>query len=54
MVEFAVEGSISFSEVERNFFCGPIGRYINLVSFWIKMILCDRGLMSVENDTISD
>lgn len=39
VIEFMVEGSISFSKAERKFFRGPRGRYINLVPLWIKMLL---------------
>ena len=52
IVEFYVEAGESFTIAERKFFAGPRGRYIFLLSMWIKMFLTEKGLMSVENKTM--
>ena len=53
-MEFAVEGSVSFNEAERKFVWGPSGRYINSVPLWIKILLCEKGVASMENDIMSN
>lgn len=52
IIEFAVEGSISFNAAERKFFWGLHGRYIKLVPLWIKMLLCEKGVMSMEDEAM--
>lgn len=52
IMEFVVEGLMSFNKAERMFSRGPCGRYINFVPMWIKMLLCEKGVMSMENDTM--
>lgn len=52
IVESAVKGFVSFSIAERKLFWGPCRRYINLVPLWIKMLLCEKGVMSMENESM--
>ena len=47
-----MEGSIYCSEAERKKNCGPIGRYINFVPLWIKMLFNEKGVMLMENDNM--
>lgn len=51
-MDFMVEGSNSFSEVERKKIQRPRGKFINYVPLWIKMLLYDKGIMSIENNTM--
>lgn len=45
ITEFTIDTSISYSEVERRFFKGPRGKYLKDLKTWIKMILCEKGVM---------
>lgn len=49
-----MEGVVSSNEVVRNFFQGPRGGYIDYVPLCIKMLLVERGMMSMESDTMVD
>ena len=51
-MEFEVEGFVSFSEDERKKICGSRGRYINFVLLWIKMLLYEKRIILMENDTM--
>ena len=42
VTEFAVDPSISYSEVERRFFKGLRGKYVKYLNTWIKMLLCEK------------
>ena len=35
----------SYSEVEREFFQGPIGRYLTSLKIGIKMLACEKGIL---------
>jgi hypothetical protein len=48
IIEFAIDCTQSYSVMEREFFKGPRGRYLKLLSTWIKMSLCDKGVMKME------
>ena len=38
----------SYSEVKREFFWGPIGRYKNSLKPWIKILVCEKGILRME------
>jgi hypothetical protein len=50
ITEFAIDCTQSYSVTEREFFKGPHGRYLNTLSTWIKMLLCDKNVMKMESD----
>jgi hypothetical protein len=50
ITEFSIDCTQSYSVVEREFFKGPHGRYLKSLSTWIKMLLCDKGVMKMESD----
>jgi hypothetical protein len=50
ITEFSIECTQSYSVVEREFFKGPCGRYLKSLSTWVKMLLCDKGVMKLESD----
>ena len=45
ITEFVVDTITSYSEVERNFFQGPHGRYLSSLKTWIKMLVRDKGIL---------
>jgi len=47
IVEFAVEGSESFSVAKKGFFWGPCGSYIGSRQLWIKILDCNKGIVSL-------
>jgi hypothetical protein len=50
ITEFSIDCTQSYSVVERELFKGPHGRYLKSLSTWIKMLLCDKGVMKMEYD----
>jgi hypothetical protein len=42
IVKFAIDCTQSYSVIEMDFFRGPHGRFINSLSTWINMFLCDQ------------
>ena len=49
-MEFAIDTSTSFSEAERQFFKGPRGKFLNLFSLEVKMLLAEKGTLLLESD----
>ena len=47
ITEFAVETITSYSEAERNFFQGPLSRYLLSISRWIKMLVYEKGILQL-------
>ena len=50
VTEFAIDTSTSFSEVERHFFRGPRGNFLNSFGLRIKMLLAEKGILLFESD----
>jgi len=50
VTEFTVDQLKSYSEAERHFFKGPRGKFLNSLSLWIKMLLCDHGILMLRSD----
>jgi hypothetical protein len=50
ITEFSIDCTQSYSVVERDLFKGLRGRYLKLLSTWIKMLLCDKVTMKMESD----
>jgi hypothetical protein len=50
ITEFAVDCTQSYSVAERDFFKGPRGRFMKSLGTWIKMLLCDKCMMTMESD----
>jgi len=42
ITEFVVDTLVSYSEVERCFLKGPLGKYVKSLNTWIKMLLCEK------------
>ena len=50
VTKFAIDTNTSFSEVERQFFKGPRGKYLNSLSLKIKMLLAKKGILIIESN----
>ena len=50
VTEFVIDQVKSYSEVERHFFRGPRGKFLISLSLWIKMPLCDHGILMLRSD----
>ena len=50
VTEFAIDTQKSFSEIERHFFQGPRGKYLNSLSLRIKMLLAEKGILLLDSD----
>ena len=50
VTEFAVDQVKRYNEAERHFFKGPRGKFLNSLSLWIKMLLCDHGILMLCSD----
>jgi len=48
VTEFAVDMLKAYSEVERLFFKGYRAKYLNSLSLWIKMLLCEQGVLRLD------
>jgi hypothetical protein len=52
ITKFVVDCTQSYSVVERDFFKGFRGRFIKSLGTWIKMLLCNKGMMTMEFDCV--
>ena len=50
IIEFYVDTITSQSEAERIFFQGPRGRYLKYLRIWIKILVCEKGILRMEFD----
>ena len=41
--DFFVHQFVFYSEVERRFFKGPIGKFMSSLKLLLKMLLCEKG-----------
>lgn len=50
ITEFTVDTVKTYSEAERQFFKGYRGKFLNSLNLWIKMLLCDKGVLHLRSD----
>ena len=50
ITEFAVDTNNSFSEVEREFFNGPQGRFLLSLQLTIKQLVCEKGILKMDQE----
>ena len=50
ITEFNVDTINSYSAVEREFFKGPQGKFLISLNLWIKMLLCEKGVLRMNSD----
>jgi hypothetical protein len=51
ITEFAVDTTKSYSATEQEFLRGPHGRYIRSLYTYIKILLYNKGVMTMESDS---
>ena len=44
-IEFVVDTITSYSESEQHFFQGPHDRYVSSLKTWIKILVCEKGIL---------
>ena len=47
IMEFVVDTTKYYSEVERYFFNGPRGRFLLSLQLSIKMLVCEKGILKI-------
>ena len=45
ITEFVVDTITSYNKVERNVFQGPRSRHLSFLNTWIKILVCEKGLL---------
>ena len=50
ITEFVVDTIKYYSDVEREFFKGPRSRFLLSLQLWIKMIICENGILNMNSD----
>ena len=50
IIEFAVDTVKSCNDAEREFFKGPRGRFLLSLQLWIKMLICEKGILKMNSD----
>ena len=50
ITEFTIDTVKAYSEVEQQFFKGYQGKFFNSLNLWIKMLLCDKGVLQLRSD----
>ena len=48
VTEFAVDTLKAYIKAERYFFKGYCGKYLNSLSLWIKIMLCEKGILRLD------
>ena len=48
ITEFLVDIVKSYSDAERELFKGPRGRFLLSLQLWIKMLICEKGILKME------
>ena len=49
--EFSIETLKAYNEVERYFFKGYRGKYPKSLNLWIKMLLCEQGILRLDGES---
>ena len=52
VTKFAVDTLKAYSEAERYFFKGYHGEYLNSLNLWIKMLLCEQGILRLDAESL--
>ena len=50
IIEFAIDTLKAYIEAEHQFFKGYQGKFLNSLNLWIKMLLCDKGILQLRSD----
>lgn len=49
ITELVILNSVSYSEAECKLFKGPRGKYLNSLKFWVKILLCEKGILRMHS-----
>ena len=49
ITEFVVDIVKAYSQVECQFFKGYRGKFLNSLNLWIKILLCDKGILKLRS-----
>ena len=52
VTEFAVDPLKAYNEEERYFFKEYRSKYLNSLKFWIKMFLCEQGILRLDAESL--
>ena len=50
VTKFIVDTVKSYNDFEREFFKGPTGRLLLSLQLWIKMLICEKGILKINFD----
>ena len=50
ITEFVVDTVRAYREAECRFFKGYRAKFLNYLNLWIKMLLCDKGVLQLRSD----
>ena len=50
ITEFVVDTVKAYNEAECQFFKSYRGKFLNSLNLWIKMLLCDKGILQLRSD----
>ena len=48
ITEFTVDTVKSYSDAEREFFKGPRGIFLLSLELWIKILICEKGILKMK------
>ena len=48
VTEFVVDTLKAYNEAKMIFFKGYCGKYLKSLNLWIKMLLCEKGVLKLE------
>ena len=48
--DFVVYTIKSYRDMEREFFHGPRGRFLLSLQLWIKMLICEKGILKMNTE----
>ena len=50
ITEFTVDTLKAYTKEKPQFFTGYRGKFLNSLNLWIKMLLCDKGILQLRSD----
>ena len=50
IIEITVDTIWSYNETERELFYEPRGRYLKSLKMWIKMLVCEKGILRMNSN----
>ena len=50
ITDFIVDTIKSYNDLERDIFKGPRGIFLVSFQLWIKMLICEKGILKMKSD----